>query len=321
MAYQSERALVLSGGGGRGAYHIGVLRFLEEVGWDPTIIVGTSIGAVNGAAIASGHTSESLWELWRNLRTHQVQQFAWKDFLGLKWDHLLDTNPLRRTLLDGGWINLRRLNASPPAKQLRITVVEVDTGRLRVFGNSPDSSARGRCQHVGITVDHILASCSIPVVYPATRIDTTAFWDGGTVANTPLGPAIDAGAQEIVVVLMTPWEVQEDRPVYTPVNVQGRGLGRLLTSAQAAFEWAIIASFQADLRLFNRTNQLLQLQSQEASHPLPYRQVEPPIIISPKVPIPTADIIRYEPKNHKKLYQMGYENAREAWEKFGKSAD
>ncbi len=51
---ERKKALVLSGGGGRGAYHVGVLRFLEEHEWVPDIVVGTSIGAVNGAAIASG---------------------------------------------------------------------------------------------------------------------------------------------------------------------------------------------------------------------------------------------------------------------------
>jgi len=51
-----SKALVLSGGGGRGAYQVGVLRFLEEHEWYPDVIVGTSIGAVNGAAMASGHT-------------------------------------------------------------------------------------------------------------------------------------------------------------------------------------------------------------------------------------------------------------------------
>ena len=55
-----QKALVLSGGGGRGAYHVGVLRFLEEHDWMPDIVSGTSIGAVNGAAIASGHNAFSL---------------------------------------------------------------------------------------------------------------------------------------------------------------------------------------------------------------------------------------------------------------------
>jgi len=199
-----SRALVLSGGGGRGAYHVGVLRFLEEHEWYPDIIVGTSIGAVNGAAIASGHTAHSLWALWRRLTTDDVQRRAWDLFSLDEWDHLLDTAPLRKTLVEEGWIDLSRINADPPARHMRITVVEMETGRLRVFGNSSDPSPASRCEHVDITLDHILASCSIPMVYPPTKIDDVAFWDGGTVANTPLGPAIDAGAEDIVVVLMTP---------------------------------------------------------------------------------------------------------------------
>jgi NTE family protein len=71
---ERKRALVLSGGGGRGAYHVGVLRFLEEHEWFPDIVVGTSIGAVNGAAIASGHRAHSLWALWQRLRTRDVQK-------------------------------------------------------------------------------------------------------------------------------------------------------------------------------------------------------------------------------------------------------
>ena len=185
----SLRALVLSGGGGRGAYHVGVLRFLEEHEWYADVIVGTSIGAVNGAAIASGHTAHSLWALWRRLTTDDVQRLAWEDlFSPDERDHLLDTAPLRRTLIEEGWIDLDRVNAQPPSRHLRITVIETETGRLRIFGNSSDPSPGSRCEQVTITLDHILASCSIPVVYPPTEIDRVSFWDGGTVANTPLGP-------------------------------------------------------------------------------------------------------------------------------------
>ena len=328
-------ALVLSGGGGRGAYHVGVLRFLEEHEWYPDVIVGTSIGAVNGAAIASGHTAYSLWALWRRLKTDDVQRRAWNLFSLDEWDHLLDTTPLRRTLVEEGWLDLSRINAQPPDKHLRITVVEMETGRLRVFGNSPDPAPGSRCEHTAITLDHILASCSIPLVYPPTKIEDVAFWDGGTVANTPLGPAIDAGAEDIVVVLMTPWEDQENRPHYTPVG----GVKGLLGAAQAAFEWALLASFQTDLKLFHRINQVVRLsienvrlqaenealkvqlhgQSQPSLSPqagavdLKHREINSPVIISPQRPIPLVNIIRYNPDNHEWLYQMGYEDAKAAW--------
>jgi len=334
-----SKAIVLSGGGGRGAYHVGVLRFLEEHEWYPDIIVGTSIGAVNGAAIASGHTSHSLWALWRRLTTDDVQRRAWDIFSLDEWNHLLDTAPLRETLVEEGWIDLNCLNAPSPSKHLRITVVEMETGRLRVFGNSPDPAPSSRCERVEITLDHILASCSIPLIYPPTKIDDVAFWDGGTVANTPLGPAIDAGGEDIVVVLMTPWEDEKNRPRYAPVG----GVQGLLSAAQAAFEWALLASFQADLKLFHRTNQVVRLAIENArlraenealkaqergSTPDPnaspdtrHQEIAPPVIVSPRRPIPLGEIIRYDLGNHERLYRMGYEDARAAWRQVGRPVE
>lgn len=338
-----SRALVLSGGGGRGAYHVGALRFLEEHDWNPNIIVGTSIGAVNGAAIASGHDSRSLWSLWRRLTTDDVQRRAWSLFSPDEWDHLLDTSPLRETLAREGWIDVSRINAQEPQVHLRITVVETDTGQLRVFGNSKDRGSEGHCERVEISLDHILASCSIPVVYPPTRIGDVTFWDGGTVANTPLGPAVDAGADDIVVVLMTPWEEDEGHPRYTPVG----GLKGLLVSAQAAFEWALLASFQADLKLFNRINDIVRLSIQNRqlvaenaalrmkllngeaaaldsgsqAYELKYREIPSPVLIAPQNPIPVLDILRYDLDNHQKLYQLGYEDARTAWQRAGRTVE
>jgi NTE family protein len=350
---ETRCALVLSGGGGRGAYHVGALRFLEEHEWYPDVIIGTSIGAVNGAALASGHDAHSLWSLWKRLRTDDVQCRSWRLFSPDEWDHLLDTSPLRKTLLEEGWIDLSRVNAQPPERHLRITVVETQTGQLRVFGNSADPLPGSHCEPVEITLDHILASCSIPIVYPATTIDEVAYWDGGTVANTPLGPAVDAGADDIVVVLMTPWEDELDRPRYTPTG----GLKGLFASAQAAFEWALLASFQADLKLFRRTNETVRLTlenrrliaenahlraqlaaakvqpgdaSAQTQHTAPlrdgvdlckHRRVRPPVIISPARPIPLLDILRYEPENHEQLYRMGYADARAAWARAGRPVE
>ena len=84
MAIEAVRALILSGGGGRGAFHAGVYKYLMKNhkvnldsnhtgAWDPQIIVGTSIGAVNGAAIAQGMPAEHLVEVWKSLEEKDIQ--------------------------------------------------------------------------------------------------------------------------------------------------------------------------------------------------------------------------------------------------------
>jgi hypothetical protein len=119
----------------------------------------------------------------------------------------------------------------------------------------------------------------------------------------------------------------------------------LVSAAQAAFEWALLASFQADLKLFHRTNQVVrlavenarlraenrglkaQLQKQSASRTelgvasQKHREIDPPVIVSPRRPIPLVNIIRYDPDNHEWLYQMGYEDARAAWARAGRPVE
>ncbi len=331
-----KRALVLSGGGGRGAYHVGALRFLEEHEWVPDVVVGTSIGAVNGAALASGHNARSLWSLWQRLQTRDVQKARLNPLDG---NFLLDTSPLRETLEREGWVDFKRINSTEAAAHLRVTATEVNTGRLDVFGNSPDVyPSKIRKEPLGL--DHIIASCSIPIVYPATQLHETLYWDGATVANTPLGPAIDAGAEEIVVVIMTPWGDQSKSPSDPPHN--------LLSAASTTLEWALLASFQADLKMFRRVNELVRLELENArlratnallrrqlggdetylvdrdQDGVPdilqekYRELPEPVIVAPNEVIPVEQIIRYTREGHEKLYKMGYENAREAWRAAGK---
>lgn len=334
-----KRALVLSGGGGRGAYHVGVLRFLEEHEWYPDIVVGTSIGAVNGAAIASGHTAYSLWSLWKRLRTRDVQKANLNPTNG---NFLLDTSPLRQTLQNEGWVNFDRINSEEAAVHLRVTATEVNTGHLHVFGNSADVYP-SKMQLEPFELDHIIASCSIPIVYPATKLHDNLYWDGATVANTPLGPAIDAGAEEIIVVIMTPWEMDEETETETPRN--------LLTAASTTLEWALLASFQADMKLFRRINDLVRLEVENArlraanellmaqargekvyfedkdGDGIPdilqekYHQLPDPIIIAPRRPIPVEQIVRYNLEGHETLYEMGYEDARRAWGAAGKEVE
>lgn len=331
-----HNALVLSGGGGRGAYHVGVLRFLEEHEWLPDIVAGTSIGAVNGAAIASGHNAHSLWALWRRLTTEHVQKASWNLMDG---NFLLDTAPLRNTLQKEGWVNFERINSEKAAVHLRVTATELTTGHLHVFGNSDDAYP-SKMEREQLNLDHIIASCSIPIVYPATQLNDGLYWDGATVANTPLGPAIDAGAKEIVVVIMTPWDGDEEETAVLPTN--------LLTAASTLLEWALLASFQSDLKMFRRINELVRLQVENArlratnelllsqlrgedikladedDNGIPdilenkYHELPEPIIVAPQKPIPVERIVQYTKEGHTRLHQLGYEDARRAWLAAGK---
>jgi NTE family protein len=339
LSESRERALVLSGGGGRGAYHVGVLRFLEEHEWLPDVVVGTSIGAVNGAALASGHTARSLWALWQRLKTSDVQKTHLNPLAG---NYLLDTAPLRKTLQREGWVDFDRINSEEAKVHLRVTATEVNSGHLHVFGNSPDVYP-SEMQQETFSLDHIIASCSIPIVYPATQLHENLYWDGATVANTPLGPAIDAGAEEIVVVIMTPWDDETAKATEAPRN--------LLTVASTTLEWALLASFQADMKMFHRINDLVRLQIENArlraanatllqqlrgekinledkdGNGIPdilekkYKELPAPIIVAPNEVIPVEQIIRYTQEGHERLYEMGYNDARKAWQEAGKAVE
>ncbi len=69
-----QRALVLSGGGGRGAFQVGVFEYLESIGWKPDIIVGTSIGSMNAAVYAVGGIT-LLQKMWESIRTKDMHRF------------------------------------------------------------------------------------------------------------------------------------------------------------------------------------------------------------------------------------------------------
>lgn len=204
------RALILSGGGARGAYECGVYKALWERGIVPDVLVGTSVGAINAAAIAQGTDPQTLIDMWLALSTPD----SWLYFDRLKkaralmgnkhvfrtrldiwnianWTYLYDTSPLRRTL--ARYFDLERLRSAK--KKLVIMAVDIVKGECRSFSNHQ------------ITLDHVLASASLPIIFPWTRIGNTLFWDGGLLANVPpLKAAIDVDpdVKEIYVVKLFP---------------------------------------------------------------------------------------------------------------------
>jgi NTE family protein len=192
-------------------------------------------------------------------------------------------------------------------------------------------------------LDHIIASCSIPIVYPATLLNESLYWDGATVANTPLGPAIDAGAEEIVVVMMTPWETEEEQQRESPSGA--------LQMISTVLDWALLASFRSDLKMFYRINELVRLQVEngrlraqnslllsqirgekldlkdEDNNGIPdilennFHELPEPVIVAPQEAIPVDRILRYTQEGHEKLYWLGYEDAKRAWKAAGKEVE
>ena len=365
------RALVLSGGGGRGAFHAGVYKYLSQLqktnvdsshqgAWDPQVVVGTSIGAVNGAAIAQDMSAEELERVWLSLEEQDVQGLPpgmrglarWisrhifadimdarlpqvpaqeatspipKDYwpplpllpswLGERlvghWINLLDTGPLRKTLFARFKLDEQKLAESD--KALLIAATNVQTGERMMFSNREiyrRETGKARPDvATGITADRILASCSIPLVYPWTfDPETNAFyWDGAVVANTPLGAALDVMGDvpvdvpaEVVVVLMTPW--WQD-----PAEMPGAAR-RMPTSFGDAItwtlDWALLASFRERLRLIEAYNRLAKRERTEGNGPYRYRMVKV-VVVAPDDFLPAARIIDYDADVSRDLIEAG----------------
>jgi NTE family protein len=279
MTNLHKRALVLSGGGGRGAYQVGVFKYLEEKNLLPDIVVGTSIGAVNGAMIVSGMRATDLEREWQALTTDQIQRVRLNPLEYFERPSLLDTSIWEQTL--ERQISFHKVRTSPIL--LRVAATEVKAGRVKIFRNEE------------ITVRHILASCSIPVVYPWTEIDGVLYWDGAVVANTPLRPAIDEGAEEIFIVLLA------------PVGARELPLPAHLTDAAAyAFDLALLASFEADQKQAEKTNRRIAEGRARADHHHVRLHV-----IAPSENIPAAWILSYKREQTDHLIALGYADAQQ----------
>jgi NTE family protein len=380
MSTEPVRALILSGGGGRGAFHAGVYKYLmknykvnvdssHEGAWEPQIIVGTSIGAVNGAAIAQGMSADQLVNVWKSLEEKDIQGLPpgmrgiarwvagaiFKEVMGAKlpqiaskestspipkdfwpplpllprwiaerlvghWINLLDTGPLRKTLFTRFRLDEEKLAASE--KSLLIAATKVRTGERVLFSNRKVMDyKRGEMRSdvfPGITADRILASCSIPLVYPWTFDPGTDsfYWDGALVANTPLGASIDMMGEdpgipaEVVVVIMTPWWESGD-PVPEKADTEPKSFGDAITWM---LDWMLLSSFRENLKMIRAFNEMAIRERKESSPPYRYRMITP-IIVSPMEFLRAERIIDYDGDVSAQLIDEGFKAAKHAFEK------
>lgn len=256
-------ALVLQGGAALGAYEAGVLKaLLEPPARRLDIVTGVSIGAIMAALAvgARGDPRIALDALWQRLAmpTNPFLPGMFANTLPTPGPgNLYRINPMyyaapplatymyeSEPLLDAlqEWVDFAALRRMPT--EVIVTAVDVRTGRLEEFSSHDRLSAR-----------HVVASASLPPVFPPMRIDGRAYWDGGLIANTPLRPALNAielrnesdpGARwEIIVVDLFAPSVQPPQD--------------LTDVLQRAFELSFFGKFQHDLKLFEMYNAQIDL--------------------------------------------------------------
>jgi NTE family protein len=189
MSIRPETAFVLSGGAALGAIQVGMLAALYERGIEPDLIVGTSVGAVNGAFIASRpfarQTTDELAEIWHRLDRGQVFPLnpvsGFMGFFGAR-RHLVPERGLRDLLLEH--VEFGRLEqASVPFHV--ITTDVLNGGEVRLSE--------------GPAVDAVLASAAIPGVFPPVRWGDRHLMDGGIANHAPISDAIELGAERVYV--------------------------------------------------------------------------------------------------------------------------
>lgn len=192
-------ALVLSGGGLKGVAHIGAWRALREAGIRPGYVVGTSIGAFIGGAIAGGLEVERLERFGRTVTRRDIAVLDRRALVmgGVKRPAAFRNDALRAYLERVlPWHSFYQLPTP-----LNVGAVDLTRGQLTWFGVGPGRmrSSRGDVS----LVDAILASSALPTFYPPVRIGDTYYVDGGVLDTFPIRRAAELGADWIIGVDVT----------------------------------------------------------------------------------------------------------------------
>ena len=318
---KSKAGLVLTGGGARAAYQVGVLKAVSELlparEKNPfPIVCGTSAGAINAATLAVfaddfGTAVERLLEVWEHFHVHHVYR---SDPLGIarvgaRWlaalmllsrtspEGLLDNAPLQEMLtrrLDFGRVQENIDNGSLYA--VSITCSGYSSGQsVSFYQGGPDTEAWERTQRVGaampIKTEHLMASSALPFIFPAVKINREYFGDGSMRQIAPISPALHLGADRVLVV-STAWE----DPNPEPPRVRANSYPSVAQIAGHALNSIFLDSLNADIELVQRINRTISLippdKALEAG--LPLRQIKV-LVVSPSQPIERM-VVRHVPE-------------------------
>jgi NTE family protein len=275
----------------RGAYEVGVVAGIGEVmqgehrGPLFDVFAGTSVGAINAAFFAAnadeeGHGAARMAKLWQGLKLAdhaKVRPFGlWGGGLKRRLERFTSSEPQGTSLLDTRalevvirravqWERLHRNIASGRVHALMIAALHVASGRTTVFAEhapgvqlQPARDERRITTVCRLTADHVLASAAIPLLFAMRKVGNHYYCDGGLRFNTPIAPAIRAGAERLVVIsvrhMQTTRELDEEELEADPADEADVGpmflIGKLLNAL-------LLDPVAYDLQMMERLNQMM----------------------------------------------------------------
>ena len=333
--------LVLTAGGARGAYQAGVLKRIGEIRHlrakpSPfSIITGASAGAINGAALASQHHHlelgcQHIAHLWGEIQFEDVfrsdplsllkRSAIWLYDLSLggivgggRAQSLLDFSPLRTYLHRN--LNLDRISAFIESGQLHalgISATDYYSGKSFTFiqgqsGHAQWSKSRRTSLSVHLGIDHIWASCSIPVIFQPVLVETPLgafyFGDGALRLVSPLSPAIRLGAERILAIGIRCQNSFEKRLRPSLLDESETSLTMRPPPLSQIFGTTLNTIFldhlDSDVEHLMRMNQLTQVLN---NNPPSFKTMDEPIkLIHPLVLQPSVDLAEIAKDQSRKL--------------------
>ncbi|WP_437290591.1 patatin-like phospholipase family protein [Sorangium sp. So ce406] len=311
-------AVILSGGGARGAYEVGVLSYVLDAfarlrGAPPRIdiLCGTSVGAVNACYLAA-HLDDAtlgirrLVNLWTQLKLETVLGFGVRQAISLpkllfgggsQGVGLFDVSPMQRLVeREIPWRAIARTLRHGYLSAVSVSATEIGTGRTVIFMQTgPDGALpttappRTIIRGALIGPPHALASAAIPILFPPVRIGRDLYMDGGVRQNTPIAPALRLGATHVLAIGLS----REVRSIDAGDSGKPPGMALVLGKVLNAF---LLDHIQTDFEVLTRVNHMIE-DGERAFGPdflpsinaaaaqrgaLPYRRVET-LVVRPSV--------------------------------------
>lgn len=304
----SQLGIILTGGGARAAYQVGVLKAIADIlphkGENPfKIICGTSAGAINAAALACYSADyrdavRRILMIWANFRADHVFR---TDLFGIsrtgaRWlssmmlagmgknnpNYLLDREPLR--ILLGKYIQTENIQKAVDNGHIHALSIALSgyTSHQSVsfYHGHPSIEPWARSRRLGspspITIDHLMASSAIPFLFESVKVNREFFGDGSMRQIAPISPALHLGADRVLVIGNRQEDnIQTERIQNPPYPSLGKIAGHALDSI-------FLDSLEADLERLERINRTVDLipDSTKEQHGIELRKIEV-LVISP----------------------------------------